>query len=134
VVATNYADSQRRPDTLNETGPWFALVPNPGGEQAISLELNLEFSILNTGCGGWTVGYVQDGDALTFSNLPPAPDRCSAEAAKAHTWFVSQLADTRSFSPAEFWSTSDTPTLTFHGADGEALVAVAISSEQVPTG
>lgn len=109
-------------------------MPKPRGEQAITLELNLEFSILNSGCGGWTVGYVQDGGALTYSNLPPAPRRCSAEAAKAHTWFVSRLADTRSFSPAEFWSTSDTPTVTFNGPDGEALVAVAISSDQVPTG
>jgi len=125
LIVVNYADSHTRPDPLNESGPWVAVMPGVAGASDISLEMNMEATTLTTGCGEWTIAYVQSGVRLTFSELPPAPARCHPEAAKAHTWFVTQLAATRSFSPAEFWSAPDGPTITFHGADGRALVAIA---------
>jgi hypothetical protein len=124
LVAVNYADSQRHPDPFNESGPWVAVMPSVVGATDISLEMNLGATTLTTGCGEWTIAYVQSGTDLTFSKLPPAPAGCHSAAARTHTWFVTQLADTQSFSPAEFWSASDTPTVTFNGVDGRARVAL----------
>ena len=126
MLAVNYADSQRRPDPLNETGPWVALMPHFVDGADTSLMMNLDATTLTTGCGEWRIGYTQTGTDLVFENLAPAPPSCSPQAAEAHTWFVSQLANTRSFAPGEFWSTSDTPTITLSDADGQALVAIAI--------
>ena len=123
LVGVNYADSQRQPDVFNESGPWVPVMPRDAGVPEIALHMNMEFSRLTTGCGDWTVAYVQDGVNLTFSELPPAPTRCAPAAARAHTWFVSQLANTRTFAPAEFWSTPN-PTVTFYGADDRPLVAI----------
>ena len=124
LLAVNYADSHRRPDVLNESGPWVPVVPGVEGSSEVALYMNMDASTLTTGCGAWDIAYVQDGVSLAFSELPPAPARCGSEAAKAHTWFVTQLAKTRTFAPAEFWSTPD-PTVTFRGAEDEPLVAIA---------
>jgi hypothetical protein len=126
LLAVNYADSQRRPDPLNETGPWVALMPRPADGADTSLMMALDASTLTTGCGEWRIGYTQNGTDLLFENLPPAPRSCSPDAAEAHTWFVSQLANTRSFAPAELGDTPDTSTITLSDADGQALVAIAI--------
>jgi hypothetical protein len=126
VLAVNYADSQRRPDPLNETGPWVALMPRPVAGADTSLMMALNATTLTTGCGEWRIGYTQNGTNLVFENLPPAPRNCRPDAAEAHTWFVSQLANARSFAPAEFGVTPDTSTITLSDADGQALVAIAI--------
>ncbi len=126
LLGINYADSQRRPDPLNETGPWVALMPGLAGGTDTSLMMNLASTTLTTGCGEWRIAYTQNGTDLVFGNLPPAPGSCRPPAAEAHTWFVSQLANTRSFAPAEFGSVPDNSTITFSDADGHALVAMAI--------
>jgi len=132
LVGVNYADSHRQPDVFNESGPWVPVMPDLAGVPETTLHMNMEFSQLTTGCGEWDIAYVQDGANITFSKLPPAPARCSPDAAEAHTWFVSQLANTRTFAPTDFWSTPN-PTVTFNGADGMPLVAIAPESASTET-
>ena len=122
-AVSNIAESQRRPDILNESGPWSAMVPAPDGRLGVA-HFDGASGALVTGCGEFDFAYTQDGTALTFADLPPAPKGCADRAAEAHTWFATELAQVRSFTPAEFWQVSYPPSITLLDAAGQPLLSL----------
>lgn len=124
-LGSSLAETQRRPDPLNESGPWRVLLPSDGGDLRI-LGFSGDTGRLETGCGKFQYSYSQSGSSLTFADLPPTPNECVGVAAMSHTWFIGQLAQTATFTPAEFWRTSDTPTITFLDGSSEPLMSLTI--------
>jgi len=122
---SSYAESQHRPDPLNESGPWVALVPGAGGQVGVST-FDGDRGTLSTTCGQFPFSYAQSGTALAFTALPPAPKSCTGAAARTHDWFVGQLGEVASFAPAEFWRVSDSPTITLLDVSGQPLLTLTI--------
>jgi hypothetical protein len=104
------------------------LVPSPAGQIGIS-DFSGDSGTLSTSCGPFPYSYSQSGTSLTFTALPTAPKGCVGQAAESHTWFVGRLEEVASFTPAEFWQVSDTPTITLLDASGQALLTLTIQPE-----
>ena len=124
----NFADSQRHPDPLNESGPWIVVGAPPVARATAPLTVVFAGGSLpiTTGCGSFDARYSQDGTTLTFQDLPPASVRCTGVAAAQHRWLMGQLAQTASFTPGRWWDETENPVVTLLDDAGEPLLALSL--------